>query len=96
MQLRTRLECVGSSPRVSGACQDSAREFIGRRPRLTGRLSGVAKKLARIVPLDCVSLEVYGDDVDHGSIWSLVEAKIPFSVLGPPRRISFSHGVSDN
>ncbi|RWW10908.1 hypothetical protein BHE74_00046159 [Ensete ventricosum] len=40
MQLGTRLECVGSLPRVSGACQDSAREFAERRPRLARRLSG--------------------------------------------------------
>ncbi|RRT66829.1 hypothetical protein B296_00032665, partial [Ensete ventricosum] len=45
MQLGTRLECVGSSSRVSGAYQDSVREFAGRRPRLVGRLSGVAKGL---------------------------------------------------
>ncbi|RWW08047.1 hypothetical protein BHE74_00047215 [Ensete ventricosum] len=45
MQLGTHLECVGSLPRVSGACQDGAREFAGRRPRLTGRLSGVAERL---------------------------------------------------
>ncbi|RWW18648.1 hypothetical protein GW17_00017350 [Ensete ventricosum] len=43
MWLGTRLECVGSSSRVSGACQDGAREFAGRRPRLTKRLSGVVE-----------------------------------------------------
>ncbi|RRT58420.1 hypothetical protein B296_00002160 [Ensete ventricosum] len=32
MHLGTRQECVGSSPRVSGVCQDSAREFAKRRP----------------------------------------------------------------
>ncbi|RWW37723.1 hypothetical protein BHE74_00057123 [Ensete ventricosum] len=42
MQLGTHQECVGSSLRVSGVCQDGAREFAGRRPRLTGRLSGVS------------------------------------------------------
>ncbi|RRT34054.1 hypothetical protein B296_00049276 [Ensete ventricosum] len=48
-----RVNAVGNSPgvrrkhaRVSGACQDSAREFTRRRPRLVGRLSGVAEKLA--------------------------------------------------
>ncbi|RRT39871.1 hypothetical protein B296_00000662 [Ensete ventricosum] len=46
MRLGTRQECVGSSPRVSGVCQDGAREFTGRRPRLVGRLSGVAERLA--------------------------------------------------
>ncbi|RRT52838.1 hypothetical protein B296_00020850 [Ensete ventricosum] len=46
MQLGTRLECVGSLPRVSGACQDSAREFAERRLRLARRLSGVAERLA--------------------------------------------------
>ncbi|RZS05101.1 hypothetical protein BHM03_00035567 [Ensete ventricosum] len=45
MRLGTRQECVGSSPRVSGVCQDSAREFAKRRLRLAGRLSGVAEKL---------------------------------------------------
>ncbi|RRT65522.1 hypothetical protein B296_00027611 [Ensete ventricosum] len=46
MWLETRLECVGSSPRVSGACQVGTREFAGRRSKLTGRLSGVAERLA--------------------------------------------------
>ncbi|RZR90884.1 hypothetical protein BHM03_00018897 [Ensete ventricosum] len=46
MRLGTRLEYIGSSPRVSGVYQDGAREFAGRRPRLVERLSGVAKKLA--------------------------------------------------
>ncbi|RWV77939.1 hypothetical protein GW17_00061167 [Ensete ventricosum] len=45
MRLGTRQECIGSSPRVLGACQDSVREFVRRRRRLTGRLSGVAEKL---------------------------------------------------
>ncbi|RWW61159.1 hypothetical protein BHE74_00031807 [Ensete ventricosum] len=45
MHLGTYQECVGSSPRVSGVCQDGAKEFAKRRPRLTGRLSGVAEKL---------------------------------------------------
>ncbi|RRT46950.1 hypothetical protein B296_00024283 [Ensete ventricosum] len=47
MRLGTRPECVRSSPRVSGVCQDGTREFTGRRPRLTERLSGVAERLAR-------------------------------------------------
>ncbi|RWW75862.1 hypothetical protein BHE74_00016088 [Ensete ventricosum] len=46
MRLGTRLEYVGSSPRVSGACQDGTREFDGRRLRLAERLSGVAERLA--------------------------------------------------
>ncbi|RWV77897.1 hypothetical protein GW17_00061220 [Ensete ventricosum] len=46
MRLGIHLECVGSSLRVSGVCQDSAREFIRRRPRLARRLSRVAEKLA--------------------------------------------------
>ncbi|RWV79481.1 hypothetical protein GW17_00059377, partial [Ensete ventricosum] len=37
--------CVGSSPRVSGACQDDTREFAIRRPRFVERLSGVVEKL---------------------------------------------------
>ncbi|RWW87844.1 hypothetical protein BHE74_00003307 [Ensete ventricosum] len=47
MRLGTRLECVGSLLRVLRAYQDGTREFARRRPRLTGRLSRVAKKLAR-------------------------------------------------
>ncbi|RWW44310.1 hypothetical protein BHE74_00049942 [Ensete ventricosum] len=46
MRLETRQECVGSSSRVLGVCQDGAREFAKRRSRLIGRLSGVAEKLA--------------------------------------------------
>ncbi|RZR74700.1 hypothetical protein BHM03_00041496 [Ensete ventricosum] len=45
MQLGTHLECVESSSRVSGACQDGVREFAKRRHRFTRRLSGVAEKL---------------------------------------------------
>ncbi|RRT35307.1 hypothetical protein B296_00051290 [Ensete ventricosum] len=45
MHLGTRHECVGSSPRVLGVCQDGVREFAKRRPRLAGSLSGVAEKL---------------------------------------------------
>ncbi|RRT41598.1 hypothetical protein B296_00031413 [Ensete ventricosum] len=50
----THLECVGSSPRVLGACQDSSREFAGRRPGLVRRLSEVAEKLVK----SCKSLQV--------------------------------------
>ncbi|RWV90314.1 hypothetical protein BHE74_00019445 [Ensete ventricosum] len=46
MRLGTCQEYVGSSPWVSGACQDGAREFGRRRPRLAERLSVVAEKLA--------------------------------------------------
>ncbi|RRT70152.1 hypothetical protein B296_00015007 [Ensete ventricosum] len=46
MRLGTCLEYVGSSPRVLGVSHDGAREFTGRRPRLTRRLSGVAERLA--------------------------------------------------
>ncbi|RRT50810.1 hypothetical protein B296_00037124 [Ensete ventricosum] len=45
MRLGTRQECIESSPRISGACQVDARKFVRRRPRLAGRLSGVAEKL---------------------------------------------------
>ncbi|RWW47442.1 hypothetical protein BHE74_00046572 [Ensete ventricosum] len=48
MWFGTRLECIGSLPRVSGACQDGTREFVGRRPRLAGRLSRVAEKVTGI------------------------------------------------
>ncbi|RWW06540.1 hypothetical protein GW17_00030124 [Ensete ventricosum] len=46
MLLGTGLEYIRSSSRVSGVCQDSAREFTGRRLRLTERLSRVAERLA--------------------------------------------------
>ncbi|RWW81493.1 hypothetical protein BHE74_00010101 [Ensete ventricosum] len=56
MRLGTRLECIGSSLRVSGTCQDGAREFTGRRLRLIERLWGdIAKgigKIARNTPGD--------------------------------------------
>ncbi|RWW71270.1 hypothetical protein BHE74_00020992 [Ensete ventricosum] len=42
---RKLAEGIGSLLRVSGACQDGAREFAKRKLRLTGRLSGVAEKL---------------------------------------------------
>ncbi|RZS22203.1 hypothetical protein BHM03_00054941 [Ensete ventricosum] len=49
---RSEDDVVGNSPRVcwelvkvSGACQDGAREFAKRRPRLAIRLSGVVKNL---------------------------------------------------
>ncbi|RWW41013.1 hypothetical protein BHE74_00053554 [Ensete ventricosum] len=45
MRLGTCLECIGSLSRVSRACQNGAREFAERRPRLIGRLSGVAERL---------------------------------------------------
>ncbi|RWW47937.1 hypothetical protein BHE74_00046034 [Ensete ventricosum] len=45
MQLGTRQEYVVSSSWVLGACQDGTREFAKRRPRLVGRLSGVAEML---------------------------------------------------
>ncbi|RWW11030.1 hypothetical protein GW17_00025389 [Ensete ventricosum] len=45
MRLGTRQECIGSSLRVSGVCQDGAREFARRRPRLVRRLLRVVKKL---------------------------------------------------
>ncbi|RZS23946.1 hypothetical protein BHM03_00056960 [Ensete ventricosum] len=46
MQLRTSNECIWSLLGVSRACQDGVREFARRRPRLAGRLSRVAEKLA--------------------------------------------------
>ncbi|RWW28465.1 hypothetical protein GW17_00007060 [Ensete ventricosum] len=44
--------------------------------------------LKLVVPLDRVSLKVYGGDVDHGCIRSLVEAKISFSAQDPPGWVS--------
>ncbi|RWW81281.1 hypothetical protein BHE74_00010358 [Ensete ventricosum] len=47
-----RVDAIGNSPevrqkltRVSGVCQDDARVFAKRRPKLTERLSGIAEKL---------------------------------------------------
>ncbi|RWW50039.1 hypothetical protein BHE74_00043724 [Ensete ventricosum] len=51
MRLGTRQECVGSSPRVLGVCQDGIREFAKRRSRLVGRLSRVAKMLDGRLPM---------------------------------------------
>ncbi|RZS00728.1 hypothetical protein BHM03_00030482 [Ensete ventricosum] len=47
IRLGTRQECVRSLLRVLGVCQDGVRKFVERRPRLVGRLSGVAERLAR-------------------------------------------------
>ncbi|RWV84388.1 hypothetical protein GW17_00053897 [Ensete ventricosum] len=46
MRLGTCMECVESLSRVSGSCQDGVREFVSKRPKLSGRLSGAAEKLA--------------------------------------------------
>ncbi|RWW64148.1 hypothetical protein BHE74_00028629, partial [Ensete ventricosum] len=43
---------IGSSSKVSGAYQDGAREFVGKRPRLAGRFSGEAEKLVGTVRLE--------------------------------------------
>ncbi|RWW75182.1 hypothetical protein BHE74_00016811 [Ensete ventricosum] len=61
----TRLECVGSSPRVLGACQDSSREFAGRRPSLVKRLSEVAEKLVG----SCKGLQVDLRRLDRLGRW---------------------------
>ncbi|RWW49701.1 hypothetical protein BHE74_00044091 [Ensete ventricosum] len=45
MRLGTHQECIGSLLRVSGAYQDGAREFTGRRLRLVERLSRVVERL---------------------------------------------------
>ncbi|RWV79480.1 hypothetical protein GW17_00059378 [Ensete ventricosum] len=63
MWLGTHQECVGSSPRVLGACQDSTRKFAGRRSRLAERLSEVAEKLVR--SWDGLAMDV--SDMDPGS-----------------------------
>ncbi|RWV79934.1 hypothetical protein GW17_00058867 [Ensete ventricosum] len=60
IRLGTRLECVRSLPRVSGACQDGPREFTGRRPRLVRRLSGVAEKLVGMSDGCTATAEVFG------------------------------------
>ncbi|RZS22469.1 hypothetical protein BHM03_00055265 [Ensete ventricosum] len=43
---RVRTMQLGTHWSALGACQDGAREFVGRRPRLAGRLSRVAERLA--------------------------------------------------
>ncbi|RRT77282.1 hypothetical protein B296_00017903, partial [Ensete ventricosum] len=45
MRLGTRQECVGSSSRVSGVCQDGAREFARRRP--SRKIIGGSRKACR-------------------------------------------------
>ncbi|RWV79995.1 hypothetical protein GW17_00058790 [Ensete ventricosum] len=67
MRLGTRQECVRSSPRVSRACQDGAREFAKRRPRLVGRLLGVAEKLARSLTM-ARSMELQPDNGPRSSL----------------------------
>ncbi|RRT64967.1 hypothetical protein B296_00021408 [Ensete ventricosum] len=58
MRLGTRQECVKSLSRVSGACQDDAREFASRRPRLAGRLLRVAEKLiGRLTMIGAMKLQ---------------------------------------
>ncbi|RZS28555.1 hypothetical protein BHM03_00062162 [Ensete ventricosum] len=67
MRLGTRLEYVGSSLRVSGACHDCTREFTGRRPRLIERLSGVAKRL--VGSLTAIeAIELWPNDVPRSSL----------------------------
>ncbi|RWV85392.1 hypothetical protein GW17_00052819 [Ensete ventricosum] len=76
MQLGTRLECIESSLRVSGVCQDGAREFARRRLRLTGRLSEEAEKL------------VGSSDDAVGARWEFVEGivKLARNTQGDRRR----------
>ncbi|RWV78765.1 hypothetical protein GW17_00060210 [Ensete ventricosum] len=67
MRLGTRQECVGSSPRVSGDCQDGTKEFARRRSRLVGRLSGVAEKLAGSLTMTA-SMELQPDNGPRSSL----------------------------
>ncbi|RRT71805.1 hypothetical protein B296_00019962, partial [Ensete ventricosum] len=70
MRLGTRQECVGSSLRVSGVYQDGAREFARRRPRLTGRFSGVAEKLiGRLTMTGAMELQPDDGPRSRLSIW---------------------------
>ncbi|RZR85712.1 hypothetical protein BHM03_00012732 [Ensete ventricosum] len=62
MRLGIRQECIGSSLRVSGACQDCTREFAKRRSRLIRRLSGVAEKL--VGSWDGLVMDVSGQGLD--------------------------------
>ncbi|RWW37795.1 hypothetical protein BHE74_00057051 [Ensete ventricosum] len=72
------MECVGSSLRVSGACQDYAREFTGRRLRLVGRLSRVAERL--VGSLD--------DAVGARQEFARTSPKVSERLLGTRRRSS--------
>ncbi|RRT31995.1 hypothetical protein B296_00057367 [Ensete ventricosum] len=67
MRLGTRLECVRSSSRVSGTYQDGVREFARRRPRLVGRLSGVAERLAESLTTTG-AIELQPDDGPRSSL----------------------------
>ncbi|RWV92405.1 hypothetical protein GW17_00045223, partial [Ensete ventricosum] len=55
------------SLRVSGVCQDNVREFARRRPRLIGRLSGVAEKLVRRLTM-IGAMELQPDDGPRSSL----------------------------
>ncbi|RRT34460.1 hypothetical protein B296_00044025 [Ensete ventricosum] len=55
------MECVKSSSRVSEVCQDSTREFAGRKSRLAGRLSGVAETL--VGSWKGLEVDVYGPKI---------------------------------
>ncbi|RRT67159.1 hypothetical protein B296_00019931 [Ensete ventricosum] len=87
MWLGTHQECVGSSPKVLGACQDSTRKFAGRRSRLAERLSEVAEKLAR--SWDGLVMDV--SDMDPGS--SLGIRPGSDDVMEPRRE--FARGFAD-
>ncbi|RWV83832.1 hypothetical protein GW17_00054507 [Ensete ventricosum] len=81
MRLGTRVECVGSLPRVSRACQDGVREFVGRRPRLAGRLSGAAEKLTG-------SWEGLDDVMGARRVFARTSLKISRRSLGTRREIA--------
>ncbi|RZS14872.1 hypothetical protein BHM03_00046654 [Ensete ventricosum] len=69
MRLGTRQECIGSSSRVLEVCQDGSREFARRRPRLAGRLSGVAESLSGLAScrFNHDGRRSYRSDMDPGS-----------------------------
>ncbi|RWW55069.1 hypothetical protein BHE74_00038313 [Ensete ventricosum] len=98
MRLGTRLECVGSSPRVSGVCQDGAREFAGRRSRLVRRLSGVADRLAG--SWEGLEVDVFGrcDESSPGVRQDFIEGigKIARNMLGDRQRKTMRLTVGDS
>ncbi|RZS18712.1 hypothetical protein BHM03_00051021 [Ensete ventricosum] len=84
MRLGTRKERIGSSPRVSEVCQDDVREFARRRPRLTGRLSGIAEKLVGSYDGLVMNPNILYDDLIYvGNLYFAVRRRVNQPRLAP-------------
>ncbi|RWW58661.1 hypothetical protein BHE74_00034446 [Ensete ventricosum] len=79
MRLKTRLECVGSSPRVSGVYQDSVREFTGRLP---GVAEGLAESWEAHWEFARISPKVSGRSL--GTCWEIARGRPGDSPQGMP------------